>query len=329
MRRTLLVFLFILPLTSASVGQAAKMYRWVDAEGNTHYTDKIPPSQVELGHQQLSGEGVRTHEVPRAKTTEELEHEQELKRLRVEQQRLIEKQKAEDRVLLRTFRSEDDLLLARDGKLAAIDVQMKVIQGNIRRYQQRLSNLQHRAATHERSGKTVPKPLLANIDTTLQNINQAYSSIERKEQSKTDIRETFGRDLDRFRELKNITPENQTKDERKPRKLPNLVACSGPEDCARAWEKAEVYVRKNATTPMQMLGKNIIMTKAPAKDDDISITVSLIRNKEKGNNILFMDLFCKQTPLGKELCESEQIKSIRESFPANIGESGEPVQPSS
>lgn len=322
MRQTVLVIFFVFPLLVASVGQTAKLYRWKDEQGNVHYTDKIPPAQVERAHQELSDEGVKTREIPRAKTKEELERDQELKRLRVEQQRLIEKQKSEDRVLLRTFRSEDDLLLARDGKLVAIDVQMKVIQGNIRRYQQRLSNLQHRAATLERSGRAVPDPLLASIDTTLQNINQAYSSIERKEQSKNDIREVFGRDLNRFQELKNIVPTKRAEEEQTQRRLPNLVSCSGPDDCARAWKKAEIYVRKHATTSMQMMGKNIIMTAAPTKDQDISITVSLIRNKDTGRTVLFMDLFCKQTPLGKELCQSEQITSIRESFPSSIGVSG-------
>jgi hypothetical protein len=320
--------MLVFTLLTVSVGQAARLYRWVDEEGNVHYTDKIPPAQVERGHQELSKDGVKTREVPRAKTKEEVERERELKQLRMEQQRLIEMQKAEDRVLLRTFRSEDDLLLARDGKLAAIDVQMKVIQGNIRRYQQRLSNLQHRAATLERSGKPLPESLLANIETTLQNINQSYSSIERKEQSKNAIRETFERDLNRFRELKNITPEKQTEQEQKPRKLPNLVNCSGPQDCARAWEKAEAYVRKHATTPMQMIGKNIIMTAAPSKDQDISITVSRIRNKDRGKTILFMDLFCKQTPLGTELCQSEQVASIREAFANSIGETSKQEQTS-
>ena len=95
MRRLLLVFSFVFPLMAVSNNPAAKMYRWVDEEGNTHYTDTIPPSQVERGHQELSKDGVKTREVPRAKTKEELEREQALKRLRVEQQRLIEKQKAE------------------------------------------------------------------------------------------------------------------------------------------------------------------------------------------------------------------------------------------
>lgn len=328
MRRIVLVISLVFLLLAISTGNAAKLYRWVDEEGNVHYTDTIPPTQVKRGHQELSKDGVRTREVPRAKTQEEVERERELKRLRAEQQRLIEEQKAEDRVLLRTFRSEDDIQLAREGKLAAIDAQIKVVQGNIRRHQQRLAAFQHRAATAERSGKAASVSLLANLETTVQNINQAYSSIERKEQSKKAIRETFGRDLNRFRELKNLTPKKPTEEERTTRELQNLVRCNGAEDCARAWERAEAYVRAHATTPMQMIGKNIIMTAAPAKDQDISITVSRIRNSDTDHTVLFMDLFCRETPLGKELCNNEQVISIRQTFRNNVGISSGTEDPS-
>jgi orotate phosphoribosyltransferase len=72
----------------ASPAAAQRLYRWVDDQGNVHYTDSIPPSQVEKGH------------VPRCRTTacacvrcrgprrcEEIERERELERLRAQQAR--------------------------------------------------------------------------------------------------------------------------------------------------------------------------------------------------------------------------------------------------
>ena len=324
MRSTLLALSLVTALLAVTAAQGGKLYRWVDEEGNVHYTDKIPPEQSERGHQELSDQGVRTQVVPRAKTKEEIAREQELKQLRAEQQRLIEKQKAEDRVLLRSFRSEDDLILARDGKLAAIDAQVKVIQGNIRRYQSYLSNLQSRAATVERTGTSPPPRVLGKIEKTLQNVNRSYAAIERKEQVKTSIRERFAQDLKRFRELKNLTPKQPEVEEQQTHLLPNLVSCSNQEECGRVWEKAEAFVRANATTSMQMIGENIVMTAAPTKDEDISITVSRIVNPETGRIILFMDLFCKNTPIGKEFCNSEHVETIRTKFRSELGVSSGP-----
>ena len=139
----------LIALVAIPAAQAGKLYRWVDEEGNVHYTDQIPADQVDRSRDELSDKGVRTATVPRAKTKEEREEERRVEQLRAEQQRLIEKQQAADRVLLRTFRSQDDIVMAMGGKLAAISVMIKITQGNIRRHQKKLADLQHQAATSQ------------------------------------------------------------------------------------------------------------------------------------------------------------------------------------
>ena len=73
-------------------------------------------------------------------------------------------------------------------------------------------------------------------------------------------------------------------------------------------------MRENATTPMQIIGDNIIMTAAPASNRDVSITVSRVDNPESGRTVLFMDLFCKDTVAGKEHCRSDRVFAIRHAF---------------
>jgi Domain of unknown function (DUF4124) len=298
---------------------AGRLYRWVDGQGNVHFSDKIPPSEVEHGRQVLNQEGLVTHTIERAKTSEELAKELEMERLRAEQRRVLATQEAADRVLLRTFRSEDDMLLARDGKLQALEVGIRVAQGNIRRYQARLAGLQHRAATLERSGKSVPSPLLAQIQYTLSQINESYLIIHQKEQQQQGIRNAFAQDIKRFRELRKITAPPPTAEAEPPKRLDNLIPCGQGDACDQAWRRAEVFVRKYATTPMQMLSDNIIMTAAPTRDDDISITVSRIREREGGRVMLFMDLFCKDSPLGRQQCAGPQVAQARKAYAREVG----------
>jgi hypothetical protein len=315
MTRTLAkTLLTLLLLLCAQTTLAGKLYRWVDEQGKVHYSDQVPPQYIDLSRDELSDKGLRKQTIPRAKTAEEVAREQELERLRAEQQRLIEKQQAEDRVLLRTFRSEDDILLARDGKLEAIDVMIRVIQSNIRRYQKRLADLQRQAANLERSGKAKPKPLLKNINGTLKSINEAYAAINRREQEKSAINEIFAHDHERFRILKKLAPAPTASSAETKRAQLNLASCDSPQQCRTAWKRTEQFVRRHATTAMQMLGENIIMTKAPTQDDDISITVSQIPDAASDKTLLFMDLFCRETPRGKEYCESEAVQSIRSAF---------------
>jgi hypothetical protein len=313
--KTLSLAVLLLLITPALAG---KLYRWVDENGKVHYSDKIPPQHADLSHDRLSNRGIRTSSMPRAKTEEELQRERELERLRAQQQELIEKQLAEDRVLLRTFRSEDDIILARDGKIEAIDVMIRVIQSNIRRYQAKLADMQRRAATLEKTARPVPGHLIDGIDNTLSSINKAYSAINRKEQEKLVISDVFARDQKRFRELKNLTPLAAETEHKQNLSSLKLASCSGPRQCDQAWKLAENFVLQHATTRMQMLSGDIIMTKAPAQDQDISITVSRIADPDADRTLLFMDLFCRETPRGKEHCNSAEVLAIRSAFKEQI-----------
>ncbi len=297
---------------------SAKLYKWVDDEGTIHYTDKIPPSQAKRAREEMSKQGVTVMETPRAQTQEEVEKAQELERLRAEQKRLIEKQREADRVLLRTFRSEDDIILAQDGKLASIDVMIQLTQSNIRRQQSKLTQLQKRAASLERSGKKVTDQLLAHINITLNSINKGYTTIEQKELDKQAIRDTFSQDLRRFLALRNIQPKAAVRRTQSYHELKNLLHCDAAA-CDAAWKRAEEFVQTHASTRLQMLSDRIIMTSAPAKDQDVSITVSRIVNSETGKTVLFMDLYCKETPLGRAHCASAKINDVREAYKPRVG----------
>ncbi|MES9878191.1 MAG: DUF4124 domain-containing protein [Candidatus Sedimenticola sp. PURPLELP] len=296
---------------------AAKLYRWVDSEGNVHFSDKVPAEHSKSARSELDKQGMEVKKIGAAKTPEEIQKERELKRLRAEQQRLIKEQQAKDRVLLRTFRTEDDIMMARNGKLAAIDVIIQISRSNIRRMKLKLGEMQNSAANLERQGKPIPKNLLKDIESTRTQLKDGYRSIIKEEQKKEVIREKFGQDIARFRSLKKLHGESDEKLKERDRisaLLETVVVCQDETSCANAWLLAEKYIRSNATTRIQMLGDSIIMTGAPIKDDDISLTVSRIRKLGESHSELFMDLQCKNSPKGDELCASERVGNIRGGF---------------
>ncbi|HSS45892.1 MAG TPA: glutaredoxin family protein [Burkholderiales bacterium] len=51
-------FLFCLLLFSASMGLAGNLYRWVDGEGNVHYSDQPPPPSVKEVQEKTLGVSV-------------------------------------------------------------------------------------------------------------------------------------------------------------------------------------------------------------------------------------------------------------------------------
>ncbi|MCW8908790.1 MAG: DUF4124 domain-containing protein, partial [Sedimenticola sp.] len=316
--------LFILTLLLFSLqAQAGKIYRWVDEEGNVHLSDRVPSEHAKSARSELSETGREVERVERAKTAEEIAREKELEKLRAEQQRLIELQRSKDQVLLRTFRTEDDLLMARNGKLAAIDSNILVIRGNIRRMKTRLDEMQQSAASMERQGQSLSSNLLKDIENTRHQLRDSYTTIIQKEQEKEQIRNQAANDLARFRNLKNLREENTDPELTKATRsalLETVFICEDDADCARAWIRVEEYVREHATTRLQMLSDLIIMTAAPARDDDVSLTASRINYRDRPGAELFMDLQCKPSPLGIEHCRTEAVERIRSGFRQYLAE---------
>lgn len=298
------------------------LYRWVDEDGNVHYSDSVPPDQVTSGHTELSEGGVRIKSVPPVKTPDELLKEQELERLREQQERLVEQQRSADLVLLRTFRSEDDIKMALDGKLASIDVMINVTKSNLRRQQEWLAGLRAEAGNLERTGKPVPKRISDGIAQTEKAIKEAYSTIVDRERQKDSIRTKFDQDLVRFRHLKDLPASDSPipAEDARPM-LHNIVTCSSREECDYLWTKATAYVRENATTPLQTSGENIFITAPPAAEKDVSLILSRLNDQNGLGASLFLDVQCKRSLRGEELCESELAQHIMDGFrPAITGE---------
>jgi hypothetical protein len=295
----------------------AKLYRWVDDEGNVQFSDKVPPEHAHRERSRLNERGLEVERVDRAQTKEEVAQEKELERLRAEKERLIKEQQARDQVLLRTFRSEDDILMARDGKLASIDVQIKVGQDAIKRLKQRLADMQKNAATQERQNGFVSKRLQQDIEKTRIQMEDNYAAILNKERSKQQITEKHDEDIGRFRILKKLSPRKEEKDTQEDQHatlLDNVVGCADASTCDAAWAKAKEYALKHATTKLEMESSTIIMTAAPTRDHEYSITVSRIRDQERTGAEIFLDLQCRETAKGRDLCQGEKTGAIRQGF---------------
>jgi hypothetical protein len=302
--------------------EAGKLYRWVDDEGKVHYTDKMPASEVEQARSQLNEHGVEIGRVEAAKPPEERARAEEIERLRAEQERLIAKHKEEERVLLRTFRSEDDIIMAMNGKLTALDVIIQIAHNNAKHTKAKLSELQGIAANQERQGRAPSEKLLSEIEGAQQQLHDIYQNILLREQEKKDLRKQGETDLKRFRTLKKLDQTSQPKiavAKYKAALLDTVVVCRGESNCDALWVKAEKYLREHATTPLDLLGNTVMMTKPPREDDDISITISRIDREGEDGTLIFLDLQCKPSPEGSEFCASEKVSQIRSSFRDALG----------
>lgn len=145
------------------------------------------------------------------KTDEELEREAAiLKRKQSEERkRQIEarKQALRDRVLTDTFTTENDLVIARDARVDAVDSQISLTKTLIEHDQQRLSDVQSRIQSIEASGREAPENLhkeVISLSRQLEN-NEKFIKDRKKERQK--IIDSFDADIKRFRELMQDSPQ--------------------------------------------------------------------------------------------------------------------------
>ncbi len=193
-------------LILGSFSVEAKMVCWKDKDGVHTCGNAVPPEYAQQSTKRLNKQGVTVEKTARAKTGEELKKERAMKREQAEkdkeERRIANIQARKDLVLLQTYNSEDELELARDGKIAVLDSRIKHNQQVIAKLESSQAELQKEAAAIERSGKPVPETLRKDLDDVESRISKRQRVNEQYANEQGEVRETFIADIARYRELK-------------------------------------------------------------------------------------------------------------------------------
>jgi hypothetical protein len=295
----------------------ARVYRWENEQGEVVYSDRVPPEEAKQKRETLNKAGRVTEVSEGPKSKEQWELEKRLDALRKEQEKIIAKQKSDDKVLTSTFRSVDDMRRMLDGKLAAIDAQQKVAEGNLLRLDQQLQTQQKNAAKFEREGRAVPEFLLQDIASSEQQINRVRAEIEHQIQNKEQVRKAFEADIARFKFLTQSDVAAETiSDAAAELKAENelgLVSCERAEQCIKAWQLARAFVQKYSSTPIHVDNDQLILGSDPRTDRDLSLSVSKMARAGHKTQI-FLDIRCYKSSLGDELCAGPKVRDIRMGF---------------
>ena len=96
-------------------------------------------------------------------------------------------------------------------------------------------------------------------------------------------------------------------------KVLGLYACENEVECNSAWIAARSFVQNYSTMGIDVDSKNLILSRDPRQDDDLSLSVSRIIEKNKQPQI-FLDIRCRKSSLGEELCASSKARDLRAAF---------------
>ncbi len=184
----------------------AGLNKWVDEKGQTHYGDRVPSKYLRKEHSLLNDQGVTLRTSKAMKTEKELSESQKKQKLKAVENKkrlIIARKKAlRDRVLLDTFTTENDLVIARDARLDAIDSQISLAETLIKNDEKKLSSVKNRIASIEKAGRIAPKNLHHEIESVGRQLENNYAYTEDKKNERDELVKTFNQDVVRFRQLK-------------------------------------------------------------------------------------------------------------------------------
>jgi len=205
----LVVAALALPTTGSAQRQqeSQRLYKWTDSNGVIHYGDKIPPEYANLDRSVLNDQGVSVG-FEEGEITAEERAELERRAAVVEAERRSRLEVARrDRMLLETYLTVADIEDLRDRRLELLESQIKVTELYLANLRKRLLTLQEEASnykpyTSDPNAPQVPENLAIDLSRTTASINLYEQTLSRTRSDQEVLRESFERDISRFRELK-------------------------------------------------------------------------------------------------------------------------------
>jgi len=183
----------------------AKVYRWVDADGNIYFGDSIPAEYAEFPKEVLNDRGVTVGNLEGKKTEEQKEAE------RIENERRVaqELQQRADQALLATYLTVEEILMHRDRRIELFQAQSRVTELYLSNLESRLTSLRSDASKYkpyseDSDASVIPGELADDLRKTKETIARHKRNLKKFQSDKQQIIERFDGDISRFKILKGL-----------------------------------------------------------------------------------------------------------------------------
>lgn len=183
-----------------SLPVAAKMYKWVDDNGVTHYGETIPPEYANKDRSELnkSGRVVKKQEVL---TPEELRAKEAADAQKRSDAEAALEQKRRDKALVNTYSNTKEIDLARSRNLQQVDGRIGSANAQLKMANDNLLGLQKEADARTKSGKPVPPSLKEDIQESQVRLTKLQQDLEKSKAEKAALEARYDADKARYKEL--------------------------------------------------------------------------------------------------------------------------------
>lgn len=205
MRKLIFTAVLFALASSALAKDEGKVYRWVDENGDVHYSDSIPAKYRDRPKDVLDDTGITIGMIEGKKTEEQLEQA----RIEKEIREAKEKQLQADRALLATYLSVDEIVMHRDRRVELFQAQSRVTELYLRNLERRLQKLRDEASRYQPYSEDTNAPMIdeglaEDLRKTKDTINRHQRNLKKYEVDERQIMARFDGDIARFKTLKGI-----------------------------------------------------------------------------------------------------------------------------
>lgn len=179
----------------------AKLYKWVDKEGVTHYGEVIPPEYSDRSSQTLSTKGRLQERIDSKGGKQELTEQQ-----KAEQEAAAE-QKRRDNALINTYTTEKEIDLALNRSLQLLEARVSSFTTMVRSAQETVDMHKKELAERTNGGKKPPQSLLDDLAASESRLDRLKKDLAHTEQEVVNVKARFEADRTRYRELKGTAPK--------------------------------------------------------------------------------------------------------------------------
>jgi hypothetical protein len=194
------IFLALIVGSLLSFPAQAKLYKWVDDKGVTHYGETIPQEYANRDRSELNKSGrivntqdVLTPEERRAKEATDAKSKAELD--------VARNQKLHDNSLLNTYSNANEIDLARARNVQQIDARVQVAVKRLGDANKALADLQKTAETRTKAGKNIPPYLIEDLQAAKTLADKANSDVTNINAEKAALEARYDADKARYKEL--------------------------------------------------------------------------------------------------------------------------------
>jgi hypothetical protein len=191
---------FVLTLAH-SLSAEAKLYKWVDNKGVTHYGEVIPPEYADKQKDTLKKSGM-LEKRPETVDVKSVQAKEEAEKKRILDNQAAMEQQRRDNALLNTYSNENEIDQAKDRSLVLINARIESNRMLLKSSQTTLEGHKQELENRKKSGKVIPASLTNDISRSETRILGFQAELNKSETELTAVKERFEKEKLLYRKLK-------------------------------------------------------------------------------------------------------------------------------